>query len=132
MIKSNELRIGNYILVDNEMKKVCCIKDDENNTQTCCIGFENNNGCEYENAASERLDAVPISNDILKELGFTFHDYHKTWQHLKPKRTFTIELNTDFSAVDFAHKELVKHVQYVHLLQNLFFSIQGKELQFAL
>lgn len=131
MINSNELRIGNYILVDREIKKVCSIKDDQNNAETCSIGFENNNACEYENAASERLEAAPISDELLINLGFTFNDYHKTWQHTKPKRTLTIELNQDFSAVDFSHHELVKHVQYLHLLQNLFFSIQREELVFT-
>lgn len=132
MIQSNELRTGNYILVDNEMKRVCSIKSENSNAHTSFIGFEHNNSCEYENASSDRLGAVPISDLILIGLGFTFHDYHKTWQHLKPSRTATIELNREFSAVDFSHRELVKNVQYLHLLQNLFFSIQKEELRFAL
>lgn len=132
MIQSSELRTGNYILVDNEMKKVCSIKSEDGKAETSFIGFENNNSCEYENASSDRLRAVPISDSILTRLGFTFHSYHKTWQHLKPKRTSTIEINQEFSAVDFSHRELVKNVQYLHLLQNLFFSIQKEELHFAL
>ncbi len=131
MIQSHELRIGNYILVDNEMKKVCCIQEAKDNIQTLCIGFEKNNRREYEEASSDRLSAVPISDALLGALGFTFHPYHKTWQHSKPKRTSTIELDRDFSAVDFSHRELVKNVQYLHLLQNLFFSIQKEELQFT-
>jgi hypothetical protein len=59
----------------------------EDTTQIPYIGFENNNSCEYEAAASERLAAVPISNELLTALGFTFHSYHKTWQHERPKET---------------------------------------------
>jgi len=129
MINTQDLRIGNYIFVDNIIRKVCCIKND---AQIPCIGFENNNSCEYETAGSERLTAVPISNEILIQLGFAFHSYHQTWQHEKPKRTFTIELDKDYRAVDFAHRTLVKDVHYLHLLQNLFYSVQQKELTFSI
>ena len=128
MINTQELRIGSYILVDNIIQKVCSIKNDESATQIPCIGFENNNRFEYEAANSERLAAVPISNELLRELGFTFHDYHKTWQHEKPQKTTTIELNNEYTAVDFSHRTLVKHVKYLHLLQNLFYIIQQQEL----
>ena len=128
MINTQELRIGSYILVDNIIRQVCCIKNDESAAQIPHIGFEYNNSCEYELANSERIAAIPISNEILTALGFTFHGYHKTWQHDKPKRTITIELNTEYSAVDFSHRTLVKHVKYLHLLQNLFYSVQQQEL----
>jgi len=126
MINTQELRIGNYIFVDNILRKVCCIKNDD--AQIPSIGFENNNSCEYETANSERLTAVPISDELLIQLGFTFHSYHKTWQHEKPKKTITIELDKDFTAVDFAHRTLLKDVHYIHLLQNLFYSVQQREL----
>ena len=127
MINTQELRIGSYILVDNTIRKVCGIKN-EGTSQMPYIGFENKNSCEYESASSERLAAVPISNELLTVLGFTFNSYHKTWQHEKPKKTVTIELNTEYTAVDFSHRMLVKDVHYLHLLQNLFYSVQQKEL----
>lgn len=101
MINTQELRIGSYILIDNIIRQVCSIKNDESAMQAPHIGFENNNKLEYEAANSKRFAAVPISNELLKELGFTFNDYHKTWQHEKPKRTATLELNTEYSALDF-------------------------------
>jgi hypothetical protein len=132
MINTQELRIGSYILVDNTIRKVCGIKNDESVSSTSYIGFENNNSCEYEAAISDRLTAVPISNELLTELGFTFESYHKTWQHKKPANTVTIELSTEYTALDFSHRTLVKHVQYLHLLQNLFYSVQQQELSFKL
>lgn len=127
MINTQELRIGSYILVDNTIRKVCGIKN-EGTAQTPYIGFESNNSCEYEAASSNRLSAVPISDELLTALGFTFHSYHKTWQHEKPKKSVTIELNTEYNAVDFSHRTLVKDVHYLHLLQNLFYSVQQNEL----
>jgi hypothetical protein len=129
MINTQELRIGNYIFVDNILRKVCSIKND---APIPSIGFESNNSYEYETASSERLTAVPISNELLIQLGFTFHSYHKTWQHEKPKKTVTIELDKDYTAVDFARRTLVKDVHYLHLLQNLYYSVQQKELTFII
>ena len=128
MINTQELRVGSYILVDDTIRKVCCIKNDTSAAQLPHVGYETNHSCEYEAASSERIAAVPISNELLKALGFTFHSYHKTWQHERPKKTFTLELNAEYSAVDFAHRTLVKHIQYLHLLQNLFYSVQQQEL----
>src|SRR5689334_3781194 len=123
MINTQELRIGSYILVDNIIRKVCSIKN-EGTLQMPNIGFENNGSCEYEAASSERLMPVPISNELLTALGFTFHSYYKTWQHEKHLKTVTVELNTEYNAVDFSHRTLVKDVHYLHLLQNLFYSVQ--------
>jgi hypothetical protein len=128
MINTQELRVGSYILVDNTIRRVCSIKNDESAPQITHVGFKNNNRFEDEAANSERLAAIPISNELLKELGFTFNNYHKTWQHEKPQKTTTIELDAEFSAVDFSHRTLVKHVKYLHLLQNLFYSVQQQEL----
>ena len=132
MINTQELRIGSYILVDNTIRKVCSIKSDESAAPRPFIGFENNSSCEYEAASSDRLTAVPVTNELLTALGFTFHSYHKTWQHEKPAKTVTIELSTEFAALDFSHRPLVKHVQYLHQLQNLFYSVQQQELSFKL
>ena len=132
MVNTQELRVGSYILVDNTIRKVCCIKSDESAAPISSIGFESNNSCEYEMATSDRLAAVPISNELLTALGFTFHSYHKTWQHERPKKTVTIELSTAYTAVDFSHRTLVKDVHYLHLLQNLFYSLQQQELSFKL
>ena len=132
MINTQELRIGSYILVDNTIRKVCSIRSDESAATKPFVGFENNNSCEYETAISDRLAPVPVTNELLTALGFTFHSYHKTWQHEKPAKTSTIELNTEYAAIDFSHRPLVKHVQYLHLLQNLFYSVQHQELSFIL
>ena len=130
MINNRELRIGNYIFVDDIRRKICCIKNDDDAVQSPCIGFEQNSDCEYEIADSERVRAIPISDELLKDLGFVFHDYFKLWQRKKPRKAYTIELDSEYSALDFSHRPIVKDMIYLHQLQNLFFSIQGEELLF--
>lgn len=130
MINNKELRIGNYVFVDNILRKICCIKNDDDLVRARCVGFEHNNDCEYETSDSERVQAVPISDQLLKDLGFTYHHYFKLWQHTRPDKSYTIELDREYSALDFSHHPIVRDMRYLHQLQNLFFCIQGEELLF--
>ena len=131
MIKIEELRIGNYILADNTIRKVCCIKNDNATSQPQFVGFEENSQCSYEMCDSERLQFIPLSDHLLKDFGFIYHTHFKLWQHSRPSRSYSIELDSDFAALDFMHRPIVKNLQFVHNLQNLFFSIQGVELNLA-
>jgi hypothetical protein len=117
-------------MVNESICKVCSIKNEQDSSQPSSIGYEYNASCQYEMSDSEHVKALAISDELLKELGFTFHTYHKLWQHVKPQRTITVELDKDYTAVDFSHRPLLKNVQYVHRLQNLFYSLQGLELLF--
>lgn len=126
MVNSNEFRVGNFILVDGVRRRVCSIR----NEQTNSIGYDFEGGRHFEDCDSERLQAVPIDNVLLKELGFVYHDYFKLWQRARPEKSFTIELNTDYDALDFSHNYIVRNMQFLHQLQNLFFSVQGRELFF--
>jgi len=130
MINNRELRIGNYIFVDDIRRKICCIKNDDDTLQSPCIGFEQNSDCEYEIVDSDRVRAIPISDELLRDLGFVFHDYFKLWQRKQPKKAYTIELDSEYSALDFSHRPIVRDMEYLHQLQNLFFSVQGEELFF--
>lgn len=130
MINNLELRIGNYILVDNVTRKICCIKNDDCLLQSPCIGFEQNNDCEYEISGSERVQALPITDQLLRDLGFIFHDHLKVWQHTKYTKPYAIELDADYSALDFSGRPFIKNMQYLHQLQNLYYCIQGEELVF--
>ena len=131
MVLIEEFRIGNYLLVDNKLRRVCCLENRERNTEDKLIGFENDdNGCEFEIAKSERFERVKINDQILLNLGFSFHTYFKLWQRKRPERTYSIELDADYFPLDFSHQPIVKNMLYLHQLQNLFFIIQGEELSF--
>lgn len=129
MVNTKEFRVGNYVLVDGICQSICCIRN-ENSGQASCIGYEKNNNCEYEVCDSDRVQPVPVSNEILKKLGFVFHSHFKLWQRERPEKSYTIELTGDYDALDFSHNYIVRNCQHLHQLQNLFFSIQGKELLF--
>jgi hypothetical protein len=131
MIDIHELRIGNYILVDDTLTKVCALQCGDIKFGTASLGFKKDEEVEFETADSRRVKGVPLTDRLLTQLGFKFHIYYKLWQHAKPERTATIELSSDYTAIDFSHRPMLKHIKYVHLLQNLFYSLQGGELDFV-
>jgi hypothetical protein len=126
MVNSNEFRVGNFILVDGIRRRICSIRNEDH----ASIGYEFESGCSYEECSSERLQAVPVDNVLLKELGFVYHAYFKLWQRERPDKSYTIELSTDYDALDFSHNYMVRNIQFLHQLQNLFFCVQGRELAF--
>lgn len=126
MVNSKEFRVGNFILVDGIRRRVCSIRNEDRDS----IGYEFENRCDVEDCSSERLQAVPVDNGLLKEFGFVYHDYFKLWQRERPEKSYTIELSTDYDALDFSHNYMVRNIQFLHQLQNLFFCVQGRELFF--
>jgi len=130
MIRIQELRIGNYILVDDIVRQVCSLQSDENSEQDNCVGFVHNDEFHYERCDTDRIVPVEVSDKILVEMGFKFDTYFKHWQRSRPEKSYTIELDTDYWATDFANKPIRRNLNQLHLLQNLFFFIQGEELFF--
>jgi hypothetical protein len=126
MVNSKEFRVGNFILVDGIRRRVSSIRNEDRDS----IGYDLENGSDVEDSSSERLQAVPVDNVLLRELGFVYHDYFKLWQRERPDKSYTIELSTDYDALDFSHNYMVRNIQFLHQLQNLFFCVQGRELFF--
>lgn len=127
MIQIKEFRVGNYVLVDNTVRRICLINNDPAE-QSPFIGYEGDEECMTESCNSERLGAISLTDDLLKEFGFIFHEHFRLWQHVKPDHSYSIELDRDYSAMDFGHRPIVKNIQHLHVLQNLFYTIQGREL----
>lgn len=129
MINIEQFRIGNYVLVDNILRKIYYLNN-YGHKEVKLIGFEIDDDFDFESAASDRLESVRITDQLLVGLGFTFHPYLKVWQLPRPERTYSIELDIDYFPLDFSRRPIVQQMTHLHQLQNLFFSIQGKELAF--
>lgn len=145
MIKSNELRIGNLLYWVNEYdqsKGITIVRsasedgidlspDTEYGNPTITAGYEFKN-----------LEGIPITHEIYKNCGIkTFY------KPLEPKEVETINaIEVSDSVWLVIHPEQI-HIhdirwnqtihlridcKYVHQLQNLFYSLTGKELQITL
>lgn len=110
MIPQNELRIGNWTL------------DSEENYLQIISGAQIDQ--------SETLSPVPLTNAVLTDWGFAFHDYFKLWQNVSiAMKAPELELDRDYNVRDFGHRFIGVQLKSLHQLQNLFFQLKGIELQ---
>jgi hypothetical protein len=115
MIPPQELRLGNWVIKDQSEQ---------------CI--EVKNGADIDEGSPDYLP-VAITPEVLKKCGFIFHDYFKLWQKNK---TLTgkgqdMELDLDYWVLDFSHQRIGVALKSLHQLQNLYFSLKGKELEIS-
>jgi hypothetical protein len=132
MIACNQLRIGNYVLVNESLQQVSSIGNDMNGDGIRKVGYQLNGKTIEEGCDSANIKATPITDDMLKGLGFIYHDYFQFWQLIKSDSGMHSEMNIDqdYNVLDFMRRPLVKKITSLHQLQNLYFALKGEELSF--
>ncbi len=127
-IKPSDLRLGNWVMYDNRYFQISMIADvfPELNTTEFGIGV-----VDYNN-----ISAIPLSEEVLLRSGF-----HKCEKH---ENFYQIILN-DWTKIYVAFHEkqyavelsISKHsfcpkVNYLHQLQNLYYTLTGEEMEVSL
>ena len=136
MIKSKELRLGNYILgfyededglEENEdvlFEAICKV------TSLDCSGFLDFNiyvesdDCNVE--VYEKFEGIELTEEWLLKFGFK----RFPWGLVKDNLLFKDDLKCSYLILQVANGFEVK-VKYVHELQNLYFALTGSELTVA-
>jgi hypothetical protein len=121
-MKSEELRIGNYILKRQKVEKVHSLQDDEINYT-------------IENVFSP----IPLTEETLLRCGFeindsTFNTKAATLKEYVPDRSpliVILDINGNLAGPALAY-ERSTNVKSIHQLQNLYFALTGKELEVEL
>ena len=126
MISCFELRIGNYVLVNENLQEVSVITG---KTIATTAVEESNNQVASEHSP-EHIQAVPLTDDILKQCGFVYHDYFKFWQHITTGIRSEMNINPDYEVIDFMRKPILRKLTSLHQLQNIYFMLKGRELKF--
>jgi len=125
MISCYELRIGNYVLVDGNLQQVFAI-----NHTVALVAEEDNEQIVSEHNL-ENVQLVPLTDDILRHCGFVYHDYFKFWQLITTGIRSEMNISPDYEVIDFMRKPILKKLTSLHQLQNIYFLLKGRELQFA-
>lgn len=120
MIHANELRIGNYILCFSS-------KEPSEPTQVVsvlCDSVETLNG----GGTLDDIDPIPLTEEWLLKFGFVIKNHWALLPNfclgwITNDNNYQIEIN--IAGVD---KWVVKDIQYVHQLQNLYFALTNTEL----
>lgn len=124
MISCYELRIGNYVLVDGNLQQVSAI-----NHTVALVAEEDNEQIVSEHNL-ENVQLVPLTDDILRHCGFVYHDYFKFWQLITTGIRSEMNISPDYEVIDFMRKPILKKLASLHQLQNIYFILKGRELQF--
>lgn len=86
-----------------------------------------------EHAASEynfgQIEPVPMTDDVLKQCGFVYHDYFKFWQLVTTGIRSEMDINSDYDVIDFMRRPIIKSLASLHQLQNVYFMLKGRELK---
>ena len=125
MISSNELRLGNRILVDKNLQEVSMIAGNAVFTVDAEEGHEQS-ASEH---SSDQIEAVPLTDEVLKQCGFVYHDYFKFWQLITTGTMSEMDIDSDYDVIDFMRKPIVRNLASLHQLQNVYFMLKGRELK---
>lgn len=122
MIPNYELRIGNYVLINDTLQQVAVIAG-----TTVTLNSSEEVLSDYD---LESIQPVPLTDDVLKQCGFAYHHYFKFWQLITTGIRSEMNINPDYEVIDFMRKPVLKKLTSLHQLQNVYFMLKGRELNF--
>ena len=118
MIQPQEIRIGNYIDYNGEIMKL-------DGSLLCCY---------IQNELEFPINPIPLTEEILLKFGFYFEDgfYCLRINNTAFMTIMLIGSYVNYELSNFRQKIVFSRGEFsgVHQLQNLFFSLCGKELKF--
>lgn len=131
MIPCNELRIGNYFLLNGQRHRVSMLNGSPNGI--AAVGYEDGGDPSPHTCPLSQVQPVPLSDDLLQQAGFRYHPYFQFWQKIeKGNGEFSeMDIDRDYNVIDFMRRPVVKRITSLHQLQNIFFSLKGQELDVA-
>jgi hypothetical protein len=122
MIKAIELRIGNWFnLYDNYNSQVTGL------TNTGSVWFvkgPNNKECAF---STSMIKPIPLNEEWLLKFGFSFVKLDNSYK----TRFLRIRLLTSGNVAHLTNEGYLYQIKldYVHQVQNLYFTLHGEELQ---
>ena len=124
MISAYELRLGNHVLVNQNIRKISII------TGTTVFTVDADESSEEASSETnlETVNPVPLTDNVLKECGFTYHHYFKFWQLVTTGIRSEMDISSDYEVIDFMRKTIIKKMTSLHQLQNVYFMLKGREL----
>ena len=79
----------------------------------------------------QRIQPVPLTNSILQQLGFVYHEYFKFWQLITTGIRSEMNISPDYEVIDLKRKPALEKLTSLHQLQNIYFLLKGRELKFS-
>jgi hypothetical protein len=141
IIELKELRIGNYLLFKGEIIHVTTLTldvDDESEDTIgfCKLGQIHNEVSDWNRSLFTDIERIPLTNNWTSENGLSIGRLGlKTGIGYGFAGNFSLYLEDNGTSCEVyieqysEGRELLPDIKYVHQLQNLFFSLIGRELK---
>ena len=127
MIPCYELRIGNLVIINGMLQRVSAIT----RTTISTVDADENNDQTISEHSLEKVEPVILTDEVLKECGFVYHDYFKFWQLITTGIRTEMDIDPDYDLIDFMRKPIIKKLRSLHQLQNVYFLMKGRELKYT-
>lgn len=131
MIPCNELRIGNYFLLNGQLHQVSMLNGTSHTN--AAVGYADDSDQDLHTCPLAQVQPVPLSDELLQQAGFRYHPYFEFWQKIEEKNgeLSEMDIDRDYNVIDFMRRPVVKGLTSLHQLQNIFYSLKGQELDLA-
>ncbi|HEV7333219.1 MAG TPA: hypothetical protein VGN63_19445 [Flavisolibacter sp.] len=102
------------------------------NNKTSAVDLENTKDDQKGELGLSSIHPVPLTDDILRQCEFVYHDYFKFWQLVNGKDELRneMDIDRDYNIIEFMKRPLGKKVASLHQLQNIYFMLKGQEFLF--
>ena len=130
MIKTNELRIGNFVSINNGFEMLVHSIFQNDTVYLDFIPPLINEADVWEEDYKD-LIAIPLTEEWLLKAGFK--KTRDMFINSKPKmyKIFRLSLRLMANEYTFCYENSFRKIEYVHQLQNLYFALTGEELVFS-
>ena len=138
MINANDLRRGNLVDIINRCHAVHVpmgtqfkILEIKAFSVTGIYPHETVVANEWQEKKITDLEPIPLTPEILEKCGFKKHEFGDGYLKNKIYYILPMRIGFDFCILYSIteHKKInLKYIEYVHQLQNLYFSLTGEEL----
>lgn len=133
MINANELRIGNIVEIDRGIGKVVMISTEEysewNDSEDFNVRVEVNGI--YYSCSENELSPILLTEEILLKCGYNLvysSRFTKSYEHSElPKMKYKYKCLGNCGFI-YYQNTCIMCIESLHQLQNLYFTITGKEL----
>ena len=114
-MEATELRIGNWVIVNEECQIEAIVHD------AVCISTR------FETYVLDDVKPIPLTEEWLIKFGFESNPYIDTYELYElDELKFILDIDKTRGKLDIHWKQV--ECKYVHSLQNLFHSLTGEEL----
>ena len=125
-MKSNELRVGNYIQNDSGIKCLASIHCD-NTIRTFNEEKSDTIGCFF----LSHFEPIPLTKEWIDACGFKYNSYRHFFEHKSNRIIEYDSYKKKFIFYLVEYGDWFMPIEYVHELQNLYFALTGEELTIA-